>query len=182
MRKNELHIYEEATNLFWGLVIVVSTTLATYILANAFVTSGWSVSSLNQIIALLLFILSFVGILKISEPLYHFIFSVEQQTLKIEAYKGDQKMNTDLLPLSEIESLKFSPYRPRERGEALFDFSTNYRLMVKKISQFEYTPLINLEDAAFTLKVDDIIKIIRFIKSYQSSVSVPREQSEFFNN
>ncbi|MDX1585724.1 MAG: hypothetical protein R3222_03235 [Balneolaceae bacterium] len=179
--QRELHIYEEATNLFWGLIILVSTTLATYILANAFVTSGWSVSSLNQIIALLLFVLSFVGILKISEPLYHFVFTVEQKFLQIESYKGEQKISTDRIPLEEIESLKFSPYRPREKGEALFDFSTNYRLMVKKSSQFDYHPLIDLEDAAFTLKVDDIVKIIRFIKSYRSSVNVPREQAEFFN-
>lgn len=177
----ELHIYEEATNLFWGLIIVVSTTLATYILANAFVTSGWSISSLNQIIALFLFMLSFVGILKISEPLYHFVFTVEQQNLKVVSYKGDQEINIDLIPLNEIEALKFSPYHPRERGEALFDFSTNYRLMFKRVSQFDYKPLIDLEGAAFTLKVDDIIRIIRFIKSYQSSVSVPREQAEFFN-
>ncbi|NGP76822.1 hypothetical protein G3570_09275 [Balneolaceae bacterium YR4-1] len=180
MRKQELHIYEEATNLFWGLIIVVSTTLATYILANAFVTSGWSISSLNQIIALLLFVLSFVGILKISEPLYHFVFTVEQQKLKIISYKGEQEINTDMISLNDIEGLKFSPYLPRERGEALFDFSTNYKLMYKKGSQFDYQPLIDIEDAAFTLKVDDIIKIIRFIKSYQSSVTVPREQAEFF--
>ena len=181
MIQKELHIYEEATNLFWGLIILVSTTLATYILANAFVTSGWSISSLNQIIALLLFMLSFVGILKISEPLYHFIFTVEEQQLKIVSHKGEQKIDTKMVPLQEIESLKFSPYRPREKGEALFDFSTSYRLMFKRYSEFGYKPLINPEDAAFTLKVEDIVKIIRFIKSYQSSVSVPREQAEFFN-
>ncbi|MGK7371512.1 MAG: hypothetical protein ACNS64_14970, partial [Candidatus Halalkalibacterium sp. M3_1C_030] len=179
--KRELHIYEEATNLFWGLIIVVSTTLATYILANAFVTSGWSISSLNQIIALLLISLSFVGILKISEPLYHFIFTVENRHLKIEYHKGEQKIDTDTIPLSEIDELKFSPYRPREKGEALFDFSTNYRLMVKTSAEFGFKPLIELEDAAFTLKVDDIVKIIRFIKSYSASVSVPGEQAEFFN-
>lgn len=181
MIQKELHIYEEATNLFWGLIILVSTTLATYILANAFVTSGWSISSLNQIIALLLFTLSFVGILKISEPLYHFIFTIEEQSLKIESYKGEQHIDTDLIPLREIEKLKFSPYRPREKGEALFDFSTSYRLMLKKHTEFGYVPLIDIDDAAFTLKVDDIVKIIRFIKSYQSSVSVPRDQAEFFN-
>lgn len=177
----ELHIYEEATNLFWGLIIVVSTTLATYILANAFVNAGWSISSLNQIIALLLIVLSFVGILKISEPLYHFIFTVSGQQLVIYSKKGEQDINTDNIPLDDIEALKFSPYRPRTKGEALFDFSTNYQLMVKRKAGNEYKPLIDLEDAAFTLKVDDIIKIIRFIKSYQSSVSVPREQAEFFN-
>lgn len=181
MRQKELHIYEEATNLFWGLIILVSTTLATYILANAFVTSGWSISSLNQIIALLLFMLSFTGILKISEPLYHFVFTVEEHQLKIESHKGEQKIDTTLIPLTDIEGLKFSPYRPREKGEALFDFSTNYRLMYKKSLESGYRPLIDLEDATFTLKVDDIIKIIRFIKSYRSSVSVPREQAEFFN-
>lgn len=179
--KKELHIYEEATNLFWGLIIVVSTTLATYILANAFVNAGWSISSLNQIIALLLIMLSFVGILKISEPLYHFIFTVSEQQLVIHSKKGEQDINTDNIPLDEIEALKFAPYRPRTKGEALFDFSTNYQLMVKQKPENGYKPLIDLEDSAFTLKVDDIIKIIRFIKSYQSSVSVPREQAEFFN-
>lgn len=179
--QKELHIYEEATNLFWGLIILVSTTLATYILANAFVTSGWSISSLNQIIALLLISLSFIGILRISEPLYHFKFTIEDRSLKIESFKGEQQVDTDIIPLSEIDELKFSPYRPREKGEALFDFSTNYRLMVKKSSEFGFMPLIELENATFTLKVDDIVKIIRFIKNYRSSVSVPQEQAQFFN-
>ncbi len=178
---NELHIYEEATNLFWGLIILVSTTLATYILANAFVTAGWSISSLSQIIALLLITLSFVGILKISEPLYHFIFTVNDQKLKIKSYKGEQHIDTHFIPLHDIEALKFSPFRPREKGEALFDFSTSYQLMIKRVSGAAYSPLIDLEDAAFTLKVDDIVSIIRFIKKYQPSVSVPREQASFFN-
>lgn len=179
--KNELHVYEEATNIFWGLVILVSTTMATYILANAFVTGGWSISSLNQIIALLLITLSFVGILKISEPLYHFVFTVENQKLQIKSLKGEQHIETTQIPLEDIEALKFTPYRPREKGEALFDFSTNYQLMVKRSSDTGYKPLIDLDDAAFTLKVDDIVDIIRFIKHYQSSVSLPREQAEFFN-
>lgn len=177
----DLHIYEEATNLFWGLIILVSTTLATYILANAFVTKGWSISSLNQIIALLLIALSFVGILKISEPLYHFIFSVDQQELKIQYFKGDQQIDTRHIPLTDIEALKFSSYRKREKGEALFDFSTSYQLMVKKRMQTAYRPLIEIEDASFTLKVEDIVKIIQFVKSHRSGVNVPREQAEFFN-
>lgn len=177
----DLHIYEEATNLFWGLVILVSTTLATYILANAFVTTGWSFSSLNQIIALLLITLSFVGILKISEPLYHFIFTFEDEKLNIKSYKGEQHIDTHSIPLHEIEGLKFSPFRPREKGEALFDFSTSYQLMIKRSSGTGYRPLIDLEDAAFTLKVDDIVEIIRFIKQYRPSVFVPGEQAGFFN-
>lgn len=177
----KLHIYEEATNLFWGLIIVVSTTLATYLLANAFISGNWSLSSLNQIVALLLFTLSFVGILKISEPLYHFTFTVETRQLVIHSQKGEQHVHTDKIPLDQIEALKFSPYLPRSKGEALFDFSTNYQVMISKKTGSEYVPLIDLQDAAFTLKVDDIIKIIRFVKNHQPAVHVPREQAEFFN-
>lgn len=177
----QLHIYEEATNLFWALIIVVCTTLATYILANSFITDGWSFSSLNQIIALLLFTVSFIGILKISEPLYHFVFSVSGQTLVIDTHKGEQHIDTDEIPLPEIEALKFSPYLPRSPGEALFDFSTNYQLMFKRKSESSYKQLIDLAGVSFTLKVDDISKIIRFIRTYQPSVAVPREQADLFN-
>lgn len=178
--QQKLHIYEEATNLFWGLVILVATTLATYILANSFVTDGWSVSSLNQIIALLLFALSFVGILKISEPLYHFTFSVKDRYLVIKTEKGEQHVGTEEMLLSDIEGLRFSPYTPRSSGEALFDFSTNYQLMLKKKSDSGYRQLITPDTNVFTLKVEDISKIIKFIKSYQPSVSVPAEQADFF--
>ena len=177
----KLHIYEEATYLFWGLIIVVSTTLATYLLANAFISHGLSLSSLNQIVALLLFTLSFVGILKVSEPLYHFTFTIENRQLVIHSKKGEQHVHTTEISLEQIEALKFSPYLPRSRGEALFDFSTNYQVMIKKKTQSQYKPLIDLQDAAFTLKVNDIIKIIRFVKTHQPSVHVPREQAAYFN-
>lgn len=179
--QTKLHIYEEATNLFWGLIVVVSTTLATYLLANAFLSGNFSLSSLSQILALLLIALSFTGILKISEPLYHFIFEIEQEQLVIKSKKGEYDVGTDRIPLQQIEALKFSPYLPRSRGEALFDFSTNYQVMVKRTTGSEYQPLIDLQDAAFTLKVNDIVKIIRFVKGYRPSVHVPREQAEFFN-
>lgn len=178
---NKLHIYEEATYLFWGLIIVVSTTLATYLLANAFLNGGFSFSSLNQIIALMLFTLSFVGILKISEPLYHFTFEIRDKQLVIHTKKGEQHIQTDTIALNRIDGLKFSPYLPRSKGEALFDFSTNYQVMIKRTMGSEYRPLINLEDAAFTLKVNDIVKIIRFVKKHQPQVHVPREQAEVFN-
>lgn len=176
-----IHIYEEATNLFWGLVILVSTTMATYLLANAFVSGDWSLTSLNQILALLLISLSFVGILKISEPLYHFTFSIKNQELVINSKKGEQHVHTDTIPLLKIDALKFASYRPRTKGEALFDFSTNYQLMIKKSSDTDFKPLIDIPEAAFTLKVDDIIKVIRYIKRHQPSVQVPREQAEYFN-
>lgn len=177
----KLHIYEEATNLFWGLVVLVSTTMATYLLANAFISGNWSVTSLNQIIALLLISLSFVGILKISEPLYHFTFTIEVRQLVIHSNKGEQHIHTDTIPLQQIDALKFASFQPRKKGEALFDFSVNYQLMIRRRAEVGYKPLIDIPDAVFTLKVDDIIKIIRFIKKHQPNVEVPSEQAEYFN-
>lgn len=176
----KIHIYEEATNLFWGLITLVSTTLATYILANSLVTDGWSFTSLNQIFALLLFSLSFVGILKISDPLYHFIFSVEKQVLYIEIKKGEQHIDTSEIPLSDISSLKFSPFTPRSSKEALFDFSANYQLMWKARDESEYAQLIDLGDVSFTLKVEDIAKVIRFIRKHDTDIHVPAEQGKYF--
>lgn len=183
---DRLHIYEETTNLFWGLAVVVCTTLATYILANSFITDGWSISNLNQITALVLFAISFTGILKLSEPLLHFIFEVNDQILLIHIHRGDNKIETQEIPLDQIGRLKFESYTPRSSREALFDFSPNYQLMWlphdrgEKSKDNRYRPLIDPGDASFTLKVEDIAKIVHFIQDYEPGIETPDEQSGIF--
>ncbi len=181
MKNEKLHIYEEATYLFWGLIVVVSTTLATYILANSFFTEGWAISGLNQILVLLLFTLSFSGIFKLSEPLLHFVFEADRQEVIIHIHKGEEKVAERQIDMDRIAMLRFEPYTPREKGEALFDFSTNYRLMWKAPEDSRYRPLIELEDISFTLKVEDIAKIIRFLLSYNPEIEVPPQQEILFD-
>ncbi len=178
--EQKVHIYEEETNLFWGLIILVSTVTGTYVLAGAFTSSQWSNLEFRQLLALFLFIISFIGIFKLAEPLYHFIFNIEDQRLVIEAMKGEQQVKTIIIALNEIDSLKFSPDQPRSRGEALFDFAKNYHLMWRKKGQGRYRKLLDVENASFVLKVDDIADIIRFIRRHRQDVHVPRGQAEFF--
>ena len=176
----KLRIYEEATNLFWGLIVVVTTASATYILANTFVSSGWQISGVKQVIVLLLFTVSFIGIFKISDPLLHFVIYIENRVLTIEVFKGDDQFKTIEVPLNNIETLKFSPHYSRSSGEALFDFSTSYHLMWRPVDGNNYAKLIDLEDISFTLKVEDIAKIIRLIREHNPNIGVPAEQREFF--
>ncbi|MDZ7714694.1 MAG: hypothetical protein U5J95_00625 [Balneolaceae bacterium] len=179
-RSSKLHIYEEGTNVLWGLVVVVTTALATYILANTFVSSGWQISGLKQVTVLLLFTISFIGIFKISDPLLRFVIFIENRLLKINVFKGDEKVRIIEIDLSEIEALKFAPHYPRSRGEALFDFSTSYHLMWRPTYSQSYEKLIDLGEISFTLKVEDIAKIIRLIREHNANIEVPAEQQEFF--
>ena len=181
MTSNKLHIYEEETNLFWAPVVVVAAAGATFILSDMFFREVSAYWGFSQILALLLILLSFYGILKIAEPLYHFIFYLEDNLLTIEAKKGEHHIKTISLNAGEIDSLKFSPSEPRRAGEALFDFSTDYHLMWKPVSGDGYQRLLNLDSAHFVLKVDDIAKIIRFIRSANPDIFVPHEQASYFN-
>lgn len=178
--EQKVHIYEEETNLFWGLIILVCTVCGTYVLTGSFTASKWSNLEFSQLLALFLFIISFIGIFKLAEPLYHFHFHIEGKSLVIEAMKGEQHVKTISIALNEIESLKFSPDQPRSRGEALFDFAKNYHLMWRKRGRQKYTKMLEIENASFVLKVDDIADIIRFIRRHQKNVHIPREQAEFF--
>lgn len=181
LENRQLHIYEEETNLFWAPVVIVATATATYLLSRVFlsdITAFWGVT---QIVAILLILLSFYGIMKISEPLYHFSFRLKDSNLIIQAKKGELYIKTINIALQDIEAMKFSSSEPRSPGEALFDFSITYHLMWKPKQGNNYQRLLDLDSASFVLKVDDIAKIIRFIRTHNSGIYVPPEQASFFN-
>src|SRR5699024_1532104 len=96
----ELHILEEETNLFWGLIILVCTAAGTYILVGSF--ANWNLLGFNQLLALGLFLISFWGIYKLSEPLYLFIFTFEDAILNIEIKKGMTDIDTFKIPVNDI--------------------------------------------------------------------------------
>ena len=177
----ELHVFEKSTNLFWGLTILICTAAGTYLLAGSFVSINWDPFKFDQLLALGLFIISFTGIIKLSEPLYHFILYYKEGFLTIDIKRGEVHTDTIRIPVEDIQELKFAPHDPRSADEALFDFSTNYHLLYKKKHQSTYNKLLGLESASITLKVDDIAKIMRFIKQHNSNVAIPREQASYFN-
>lgn len=179
--QQELHIFEEETNLFWGLIILVCTAAGTYLLAGTFVTMDWNVLTFRQMAALLLFFISFWGVFRLSEPLYHFIFHFEEDTLVIDIHKGSVQVNTHKLPIDKVEALRFSPDTPRSKKEALFDFSRTYHLMWRPKNETNFRRMVSVESSNFTLKVDDIAKIMRFIRSRAPDIHIPSEQERYFN-
>lgn len=179
--QQELHIFEEETPIFWGLAILVCTAGGTYLLAGSFVSIDWNMLNIRQLSSLLLFIISFWGIFKLSEPRYHFIFHFENQTLLIDIQKGTNLIETLKLPTQEIQSLRFSPEHPRLPREALFDFSRSYHLMWLRKNETSYQKMLSVKSTHFTLKVDDIAKIMHFIQSRIPDIHIPAEQSDFFN-
>lgn len=181
MRHKELHVFEESNHLFWGLIILVSTALGTYLLVGSFVTMEWYPFNIRQLLALAFFGISFSGIIKLSEPLYHFILYFEKDILIIDIKKGDVKTDTLQIPVDYIQHLKFAPHDPRDADEALFDFSTNYHLLYKKKDDAAFHKLLGDQSASITLKVDDIADIMRFISKRNPNVEIPREQAAYFN-
>ncbi|HEX6981406.1 MAG TPA: hypothetical protein VF181_01490 [Balneolaceae bacterium] len=176
----KLHIFEEETNLFWGLIILICASAGTFILSDSFI-SEWSLLNADQLSALALFLISFLGIYKLSEPLYHFIFFFENDILIIKIKKGELDVDSFSIPVRDIEALKFSPHYPCSSNEALFDFSMNYHLMWRKKNEPDYRKLLDLESANFTLKVNDIADIMRFILQQNPNVSIPKAQADYFN-
>lgn len=181
MRHKELHVFEESNHLFWGLIILVATALGTYLLAGSFVTMDWYPFNVRQLLSLGLFVISFVGIIKLSEPLYHFILYFEDNILLIDIKKGDLRTDTLKIPVDHIEHLKFAPHNPRDADEALFDFSTNYHLLYKEKEDTSFYKLLGDQSASITLKVDDIADIMRFISNRNPGIQIPREQAAYFN-
>jgi len=178
---DELHVFEKSTHLFWGLTILVCTAGGTYLLAGSFVSMNFDPFKLDQLLALGLFVISFTGIIKLSEPLYHLILYFEDDLLMIDIKKGQVKTDTMQIPVADIEELKFAPHNARSSDEALFDFATNYHLLYKTRTNPNFKKLLGLESAAITLKVDDIADIMRFIKERNPEVIIPREQASYFN-
>ncbi|MCW9707187.1 hypothetical protein [Fodinibius salsisoli] len=177
----ELHIFEEETPVFWGLAILVCTAGGTYLLSGTFVSMDWNLLNIQQIGALVLFLISFWGIFKLSEPKYHFAFHFESEILVIDIQKGTHLLKTLKLPAQEIDALRFSPEYPRLPKEALFDFSRSYHLMWRRKNEPSYQKVLSVESAQFTLKVDDIAKIMHFIQQRVPDIYIPPEQSDFFN-
>ena len=181
MRHKELHVFEESNHLLWGLIILVATALGTYLLVGSFVTMEWYPFNIRQLLALGLFGISFAGIIKLSEPLYHFILYFNDDILFIDIKKGDVKTDTLQIPVDHIQHLTFAPHSPRDADEALFDFSTNYHLLYKKKDDASLYKLLGDQSASITLKVDDIADIMRFISNRNPNIQIPQEQAAYFN-
>lgn len=181
--RNKLTIYEENTSLMWAPVIVVSAALGTYLLGDILLTEFGGSGTFRHLLVFGLFLLSIYGIVQISEPLYKFVFTTDDydRVLVIRIFKGEHRSGDLRIPFSEIEALKFSSIFPRERGEALFDLSGNYRLLYRKKGERDYRPLLQPGTDSFVLKPDDISKVIRFIRSYNPGIYVPEEQANFFD-
>ncbi len=181
MRHKELHVFEESNHLFWGLIILFTTAAGTYLLIGSFVTTDWYPFNVRQLMALGLFGISFWGIIKVSEPLYHFILFFDNDLLVIDIKKGDQHIETIKIPADNITALKFAPHFPREADEALFDFSTSYHLLYQQKGKASFDKLLGAQSASITLKVDDISDIMRFISERNAKVQIPHEQAAYFN-
>lgn len=177
----ELHVFEKSTHLFWGLAILVCTAGGTYLLAGSFISMNWNLFKLDQLLALGLFIISFTGIIKLSEPLYHFILYMDDSLLVIDIKKGEMQADTIKIPVNDIKAMKFAPHFPRSSDEALFDFSTSYHLLYKKRGSAKFQKLLGTQSASITLKVDDIADIMRFITEHNPNISIPDEQAAYFN-
>ncbi len=182
MSTDKIHIYEENTQIIWGLIAIVSIGIATYTLFNAFMAVSWQWAGYKQLLSMALFILGFYGIIKISTPLYHFVLKVTDSTLNIEIWReGDEPLDIKSLSLRAIDELRVAPHTPRAPDEALFDFSTSYHLLYRLRDDTEFRRLIKLQDASFTLKVEDIKKIVEFLSSHNSEITIP-DTSRFHLN
>lgn len=177
--KYTLTIYEEETNLFWGLIVIVATALSTFMLGDAFVDDALLVIGFRQLMSLMLIMMAFTGVLKITDPLYRFELTAEGDMLTIEAFKGEQEIKELNYNLREFDELRFAAKSEDWPDQALFDFSPSYHLMFKSRITGEYQKLIDLGDISFTLKVPDIAKIIQFIRKRNSTIRLPEHQEAF---
>ncbi|MDZ7694455.1 MAG: hypothetical protein U5K69_25590 [Balneolaceae bacterium] len=177
-----LTIYEEETNLFWGLIVVAATALATYMLGDAFVDEALLIIGFRQLMSLMLIMLAFIGVLRITDPLYRFELSAKGDMLTIEAFKGEQHVEEFNYNLQEFEELRFAPKNADWPDKALFDFSPSYHILFKSRVTGQFEKLIDLGDISFTLKVPDIAKIIRFIRRQNSRIRLPEQQEAFLSN
>lgn len=181
MPDQKIRIDEENIRLLWGLLIVLSLSAGIYLTGTIIWAEPWGTGNIRLILCLLLFAIGFYSIIQITRPLFHFNLFIEQQLLRIEIWKDeDTLLDTRQMPLNDIASLRISPYRPRETNEALFDFSTNFYLLYRRHHQSTYQPLIHLQNQSFTLKVEDIRKVIRFLCVHNPRIIIPENQSDYF--
>ena len=160
----------------WGLVVIVAAALATYLLGDAFVDESLFTLGFRQMTALFLFALAFVGILKVTEPLYRFKLIVQEVMLTIEVYKGEEHVKDIYYNLNEFDELRFAPGTPSSTSDALFDFSPSYHLVFRSRVTGQIQKLIDLGNVSITLKVTDIAEVIRLLRRHNPSIDVPDDQ------
>ncbi len=175
MSDSQIHIYEENINLFWGLLGILTIASGTYLLADAFFAGNWKLASIQQIGSIALFAIGFYAIIKLTDPLYHFILSMQDEILCVEIWQGSEShLNTKKIRVNEITDLKAARHTPRKENEALFDFSTNYHLLYRTGKEQVYESLIDLEKQSFALKLKDIEKVIKFLKQQNRTIKTSR--------
>jgi hypothetical protein len=179
----KIHIDEERTWLLWALTSLVSIAAAAYFLFEVFAETHWLIVGYTAFICLILFAIASYGIVRITSPLYHFDLSVKDSTLQIEIrLKGDEPLDVQKIPLKSIRELRIAPHTPRSGNEALFDFATNYHLLYRSDQSGDFQRLIYLEEQSFTLKVQDIHKIIAFLTASNHDIVAPGDQLLFFSD
>ncbi|MDX1670708.1 MAG: hypothetical protein R3211_00100 [Balneolaceae bacterium] len=177
---HSLTVYEEQPTLIWGLLIIVGTGSATYLLGDAFFSENLFTLGYKQLLALLLIVVAFIGILKISEPRFRFELQVSGDQLEIEAWQETEKISVLRHHLPDIEELYFLPHQPPSEDEALFDFTPNYHLVIKK-QEGKTERLIDLGKIQFTLRIKDIAKIMQLIRQHRPEISIDQQQADFLN-
>jgi hypothetical protein len=105
------------------------------------------------------------------------VLLAESQILTIEIWReGDQPLDVQTFDLPSIQELRITPHAPRSPNEALFDFSSSYYLLYRNDEQDDFYRLIDLEDESFTLKVEDLSKIMALIREHNPDIIIPHEQ------
>lgn len=180
LASRKIHIYEENTQILWGVLVIVCLAMATWLLANAFMSGSWRGAGYTQLGSLLLFTISFYGIIRITTPLLHFILAVSGNILTIETWReGSRPMNVQKIDLLSVAELRIAPHTARGQNEAFFDFSPDYHLFYRNRDEAHFRNLIDLEAESFTLKVEDLREIISFIRSHNPDIHIPDDPHLF---
>lgn len=181
MNNSQIHIYEENINLFWGLLGLLTIASGTYLLAGAFFAGDWRWAGIQQIGSLLLFAIGFYAVIQLTSPLYNFKIYLKNEILNTEIWQGKEThLSTNKIAIDEITEIQISPHTPRKENEALFDFSTDYHLLYRAGEEPVWQPFIELENHSFTLKVEDIRKIMRFLERHNAGINISENQPSYF--
>lgn len=177
----EIRIYEEHSKLLWSMIVLVGGAFGIVYLNRLLFTEETYMIILHGIISFSAFFFAVKGVLKVAENLYHFVFYVKDKQLHIDVYKGDPFIKNLQYPLAAIDQLSFRSSRRRGPEEALLDYSTSYYLMVKTMDDINPHPMIEVDGNFFSLKVDDISRIIKYIRRHNPNIDVPEPDRSFLN-
>ncbi len=179
---DELRVYEEDFKVVWAMLAFASGLIGIFLLNTSFNLFEIFIKLPVILASLIFFTFSFYAAFKAAEDLHEIAMFIQDMELIIRVFKRGEIIKDEKLSLLNIKCFFIEPKIKPKNGEAIYDYTSNYYLKYQTAENSDSQPFIDLGPYTLTLKLEDIERMIAFIKKYNPHIIVISEEFNFIES